>query len=87
VPRDQQGTVVHYHVNTNKRVCIVNTQFVRKSAASGNHVAKTSCDHISEHQQLVELTNSELIAVVGSRKLADPRILCYNSLTESEQDW
>jgi len=29
VPRDQQGTVVHYHVNTDKRVCIVYIQFVR----------------------------------------------------------
>jgi len=31
------------------RVCIVYTQFVRISAVSGDHVAKTSRDHISEH--------------------------------------
>jgi len=28
VSRDQQGTVVHYPVNTDKRVCIVYAQFV-----------------------------------------------------------
>jgi len=87
VPRDQQGTVVHYHVNTDKRVCIVHAQFVRKSAASSDHVAKTSCDHISEHQQLVEQTNSELIAVVECHKLVDPRLLRYISLTDCELNW
>jgi len=79
--------MVLYHVDTDKRVCIVYTQFVRKSAASGDHLAKTSRDHISEHQQLVEQTNSEQIAIVGCCKLAEPQILRYNSLTESEQDW
>jgi len=86
VPRDQQGAMVHYLADTDKRVCIVHTQFVRQSAASGDHVVQTSRDDISEHQSLVEQTNPELIAVVGCRELADPRIPRYNSPAESGQD-
>jgi len=40
----------HYPVNTDKRVCIIYTQFVRQSAASGDHVAEKSRDHISGRQ-------------------------------------
>jgi len=57
VPRGQQGTVMHYPVNPDKRVCIVYTLFVRQSAASGYHVVKTSRDHISEHRSLTSRTD------------------------------
>jgi len=47
---------VHYPVNTDKRVCIVYTHFVRQLAARGDHVAETSRDHISEQSNRTSQT-------------------------------
>lgn len=53
VPCDQQGTVVHYPVYSDKRVCIVRTLLAQLYATSGDHVAETSRDSFSEHQEML----------------------------------
>jgi hypothetical protein len=45
---DQKGTVMHYPVNTDKRVYIIYSLFVWQLAARGDHAAKTSRDYSSE---------------------------------------